>query len=123
MFVNMADKNQPAAAVVQEQVRASDKARHIPGGWNFIRGIFTTISCQPTMTDRPGIPLITKLLQSGNFSLFFFFRCLENHYVYSNGHRNVKNPFENVSSVTWILPITALHSKIHFIAIVVFIFP
>lgn len=72
MFVNMADKNQPAAAVVQEQVRASDKARHIPGGWNFIRGIFTTISCQPTMTDRPGIPLITKLLQSGNFSLFFF---------------------------------------------------
>lgn len=75
MFVNMADKNQPAAADVQEQVRASDKARHIPGGWNFIRGIFTTISCQPTMTDRPGIPLITKLLQSGNFSLslFFFF--------------------------------------------------
>lgn len=53
-----------AAAVglyVQDQVFISDKARHIPAGWNFIIGAFTTISCQPTMA---GIPLITKLLQS-----------------------------------------------------------
>lgn len=53
-----------AAAVglyVQDQVFISDKARHIPAGWNFIIGAFTTISCQPTMA---GIPLITVLLQS-----------------------------------------------------------
>lgn len=119
LSVNMADKNQPATAVVQEQVRVSDKARHIPGGRNFIRGIFTTISCRPTVTDRPGIPLITKLLQSGNFSSPTLPQYLENHYVYSNGHRNVKNPFGNVSSIAWTLTLT-LHSKIHFIAIVVF---
>lgn len=85
---------------MQDQVRISDKARHIPGGWNFIRGIFTAISRQPTMTDRPGIPLITKLLQSGKFS---FFQCLENHYICSNGHRNVKNESGSVQSITWTL--------------------
>lgn len=67
LCVNTADKNQFITAVLQALVHISDKARHIPGGWNFIRSIFTTISCQPMMTDRPGIPLITKLLQSGNF--------------------------------------------------------
>lgn len=93
-IVNMTDKNQSAAAaVVQDQVRISDKARHIPGRWNFIRGIFTTISCQPTMTDRPGIPLITKLLQKRKV---YFFRCLENHYICCSGHRNLKNEFRNV---------------------------
>lgn len=86
LCVNTADKNQFIAAVLQALVHISDKARHIPGGWNFIRSIFTTISCQPMMTDRPGIPLITKLLQSGNF----FPQFLENHYIYSNGHRNLK---------------------------------
>lgn len=64
LFVNMADKNHSAAAVEQAQV---DKARHIPGGWNFIRSTFTTTSCQPVMTDTAGIPLITKLLQKRNF--------------------------------------------------------
>lgn len=85
LCVNTADKNQPVAAVLQ--VHISDKARHIPGGWNFIRSIFTTISCQPTMTDRPGIPLITKLLQSGNF---FSPQFLDSYYIYSNGHANLK---------------------------------
>lgn len=84
LFVNTVDKNQPAAAGVQ--VGISDKARHIPGGWNVIRGIFTTISCQPTMTERRGIPLISRLLRSGNF---FFFKDLENHYIHYYSQRNL----------------------------------
>ena len=63
----------------------SDVARHIPGYWNLIKSIFTSISCQRTMTDRPGMLLITKPLQASNRNNPFFFlaKVQEPHYFCS----------------------------------------
>lgn len=83
-ILNTADESKTSAAV---QVHTADKAGHIPASWNFIRSIFTASSRRLMMTDRPGIPVITKLFQAG----FFASHCSKIHSGCFSGHRRSRN--------------------------------
>lgn len=99
LFVNMADK---ISLLPLCRTRYIFQTR--PGTYYLEAGILSEaylplFHCQPMMKDRPGIPLITKLLQSGNF----FLLSLKNHYICATGHRNSKNEFGNVKTIIWIM--------------------